>query len=133
MKMNKASLMLGLVAVFVFVTASVVQSQGQKSYTGVVTASQIASSGGSSGMGIWMKKLNCHSEADCAQRLVGAGGKYVLVTSKGVYQLNDQTKAAQFVAQRVTVTGSFDSVKKTIEVADVQVYSGSSTTSAGVQ
>ena len=83
-------------------------------------------------MGIWMKRLNCHDEADCAQRLVRAGGKYVLVTSKGVYQLNDQAKAAQFVAQRVTVTGSFDSSKKTIEVADVQAYNPTSTT-AGVQ
>jgi uncharacterized protein DUF5818 len=104
-------------------------AQDQSSYTGTVTASQIASTGS---VGMWEKKLNCHGEADCAQRLVRAGGKYVLVTSAGVYQLSDQNKAARFVAQQVTVTGSFDRTKKAIEVADVQLYNPSSSTSAGL-
>ena len=96
-----------------------VAAQNQASYTGRVTASQLASG---VSIAIWEKTLHCQGEADCARRLVGAGGKYVLVTSKGVYQLSDQTKAAQFVAQAVTVNGAFDSSKKTIEVADVQTY-----------
>jgi hypothetical protein len=83
-------------------------------------------------VGIWEKKLNCHGEADCAQRLVAAGGKYVLVTTKGVYQLSDQKKAAHYVAQAVTISGPFDSSTKTIEVADVQIYNSSSQ-SAGLQ
>jgi hypothetical protein len=112
-----------------FVSASGVRSQG--SYSGVVTASQMAATGTSS-LGLWEKKLNCHGQADCAQRLVKAGGKYVLVTSKGVYQLNDQVKAAQFVAQRVTVAGNLDTSRKAIQVADMQVYN-SSTATAGVQ
>jgi hypothetical protein len=104
-------------------------AQDQSSYTGTVTASQIASTGS---IGMWEKKLNCHGEADCAARLVRAGGKYVLVTSAGVYQLSDQNKAARFVAQQVTVTGSFDRTKKSIEVADVQLYNPSSSASAGL-
>jgi hypothetical protein len=46
--------------------------------------------------------------------------------------LSDQTKAAQFAGMRVNVTGEFDSPKKTIEVADVQVYNPT-TASAGIQ
>jgi hypothetical protein len=131
MKRIKELLILGLVCGLVFATAGMAQRQGQESYTGIVTASQMASTG-LSGLGIWEKRLNCHGQADCDQRLVRAGGKYVLLTNKGVYKLNDQAKAAQFVAQRVTITGGFDSSKKTIEVADVQAYRPSSTT-AGVQ
>ena len=52
--------------------------------------------------------------------------------AKGVCALSDHIKAAQFVAQRVTVSGSFDSTKKTIEVADMQIYSPSAT-NAGLQ
>lgn len=133
MQMNKwfqSTLTLGAIAIFSLVIASTVRSQTQTSYSGIVTASQIVSTGGSSSLGLWMKKLNCHDEADCARILVRAGGKYVLVTNKGTFQLSDQVKAAQFVAQRVTVTGSVDSGKKTIEVAEVQPYNASSTTAS---
>ncbi|MGD0841088.1 MAG: DUF5818 domain-containing protein [Candidatus Acidiferrales bacterium] len=125
----KKTLAACLAAVFSLVAVAAFAAQEQKSYTGIVTASQIASTGG---VGIWEKKLNCHGEADCAQRLVAAGGKYVLVTTKGVYQLSDQKKAAHYVAQAVTISGPFDSSTKTIEVADVQIYNSSSQ-SAGLQ
>ena len=62
------------------------------------------------------KHLNCHGEVDC-----------VLVTNKGVYNLSDQTKAARFVVRQVTINGVFDSSKRTIEVADVQLYNPSAT------
>ncbi len=57
---------------------------------GDITASQIASTGGPSSIGMWIKKLNCRQESECAQRLVEAGGKYVLFTDKGTYDLSDQ-------------------------------------------
>lgn len=125
------SLVFSVMAMFLLTMSSPVFSQKQSSYTGTVTASQIAAAGGSAGIGLWEKKLNCHDEAECARKLVAAGGKYVLVTGKGTYALNDQVKAAQFAAQRVTVTGAFDSSKKIIEVAEVQPVNG--TTSAGIQ
>jgi hypothetical protein len=125
----KKSFSAGLAVVLAFLAVGFVAAQDQSSYSGTVTASQIASTGS---VGIWMKKLNCHDEADCARRLVRAGGKYVLVTSNGVYQLSDQNKAARFVAQQVTVTGAFDGSKKTIEVADVELYNRSAE-SAGLQ
>lgn len=113
-----------LAALFVVGSAA---AQKQASYTGIVTANQIASG---FSVGFWEKRLNCHGEQDCAQRLVKAGGKYVLVTSKGVFELSDQAKAAQFVARQVTVTGAVE--KKTIEVADMQVPNPAAV-SAGAQ
>jgi uncharacterized protein DUF5818 len=115
----KKVLTVTLAAVISLVAVSLFAAQNQNTYTGIVTASQIASTGG---VGIWEKKLNCHGEADCARRLVGAGGKYVLVTTKGVYQLSDQKKAGRFVAQAVTITGTIDASDKMIQVADVQIY-----------
>jgi hypothetical protein len=124
------SFVISLIGMFAVLFVASVATRAQSGYTGFVTASQIASTG--SGIGIWQKKLNCHDEADCAQRLVAAGGKYVLVTSKGVFQLSDQKKAALYAGHSVTVNGVFDTQKKSIEVADMQLYN-STTTSAGVQ
>jgi hypothetical protein len=125
----KRNLLATFAASLVFAVVGSAAAQSQSNVSGVVTASQIASTGS---VGMWEKKLNCHGEADCAQVLVRAGGKYVLVTSKGTYELNDQAKAAQFVARQVTVTGNVNTSKKTVEVADVQIYNPSAT-SAGLQ
>jgi len=125
----KKSMLAGFAALLAFATGGIAAAQGQTSISGRVTASQIASG---VTVGMLEKHLNCHGEADCAARLVQAGGKYVLVTTKGVYNLSDQSKAAQFVARQVTINGVFDSSKKTIEVADVQIYNPSST-NAGLQ
>jgi hypothetical protein len=123
MKINGKSILLSVGAVLAFAAVNLPAAQKhpvQGSISGFVTASQIVSNG--TGVGIWEKKLNCHGEADCARRLVAAGGKYVLVTDKGVYALNDQNKAAQFVAMKVTINGTLDTSKKTVEVADVAPY-----------
>jgi hypothetical protein len=125
----KKSMLAGFAAVLALATVGIAAAQGQTSVSGHVTASQIASG---VSVGMWEKHLNCHGEADCATRLVQAGGKYVLVTNNGVYNLSDQAKAGQFVARQVTINGVFDSSRKTIEVADVQVYNPSST-NAGLQ
>jgi len=130
--MNRKIFALGFSTLLMSLAVGFAAAQTQRTYSGTVLASQIASTGGSSSLGQWTKKLNCHDETECSRRLVQAGGKYVLMTSKGVYQLNDQSKFAQYAGMRVTVTGAFDNPKKTIEVADVQPYSQSATT-AGVQ
>ena len=131
MKIDGKSILLGFAAVLTFVAVNTFAAQAHRdktTVTGIVTASQMVSNG--TGVGIWEKKLNCHGEADCARRLVAAGGKYVLVTDKGVYALNDQVKAAQFVAQAVTINGTLDSSKKTIEVAEVAPYNAGATSAA---
>jgi hypothetical protein len=124
----KKSYVAGCAVLLTLLVSSFAAAQTQ-SITGKVTASQIASTGS---IGVWEKHLNCHGEADCARTLVRAGGKYVLMTSKGTYELNDQAKAAQFAGQGVTVAGNFDSAKKTVAVADMEPYN-SSAVSAGVQ
>jgi hypothetical protein len=131
MKINAKNILLGFAAVAVFTTVNMFAAQGrheQTALSGVVTASQMASN--REGLGLWEKRLNCHGEADCARRLVNAGGKYVLVTTKGIYALNDQSKAAQFVAMNVTISGTLDSTKKEIEVAEVAPYNAGATSAA---
>jgi hypothetical protein len=124
----KNSLTAGFAALLVLLAVGSAGAHN-KSYSGTVIASQIASWGS---VGIWEKKLNCHGEADCSRALVRAGGKYVLATGNGTYALSDQTMAARYAAQKVTVMGAFDSSKKTIEVAGMQVYN-SPAVNAGLQ
>jgi len=124
----KKSYIAGCALVLTLLVSGVASAQTQ-TISGKVTASQIASTGS---IGVWEKHLNCHGEADCARTLVRAGGKYVLMTSKGTYGLSDQAKAAQFAGQGVTVAGNFDASKKTVAVADMELYN-SSAVSAGVQ
>jgi hypothetical protein len=118
----------GCAAALALVAVSFASAQ-TTTITGRVTASQIASTGS---VGMWEKHLNCHGEADCSRVLVRAGGKYVLVTSKGTYGLTDQAKAAQFAGQGVTVAGNFDASKKNVAVADMELFN-SSAVSAGAQ
>jgi len=115
--MNRKIFSLSMATLLISLAVGYVAAQAQSTYVGRVTASQIASTGS---LGMWMKHLNCHSEADCARRLAQAGGKYVLVTPKGVYDLSDQKKAEQFAGMQVTVSGALDGPKKTIEVAEMQ-------------
>jgi len=117
--MNRKIFWLSTATLLISLVVGHAAAQAQSTYAGTVTASQIASTGS---LGLWMKHLNCHDGADCARRLVQAGGKYVLVTPKGVYELSDQRKAEQFAGMRVTVSGTLDSPKKTIEVAEIQLY-----------
>jgi hypothetical protein len=124
----KKSYVAGCAVLLTLLVSSFASAQSQN-ITGKVTASQIASTGS---IGVWEKHLNCHGEADCARTLVRAGGKYVLVTSKGTYGLSDQAKAAQFAGQGVTVAGNIDPSKKTVTVADMEPFN-SSAISAGVQ
>jgi hypothetical protein len=124
----KKSYVAGCAMLLTLLVSSFAAAQSQN-ITGKVTASQIASTGS---IGVWEKHLNCHGEADCARTLVRAGGKYVLVTSKGTFGLSDQAKAAEVAGQGVTVAGNIDPSKKTVTVADMEPFN-SSAVSAGVQ
>jgi hypothetical protein len=61
----------------------------------------------------------------CAMNCVKMGGKYVLFNAakKTVYQLDDQTKPAEFAGAKVTVTGTLDKATKTIHVTDIKAAS----------
>jgi hypothetical protein len=58
---------------------------------------------------------------ECTLECVKMGAKYVLydAASKTTYQLDDQTKPAQFAGEKVTVNGSLDSATNTIHVENI--------------
>jgi hypothetical protein len=66
---------------------------------------------------------NINTAKECTLVCVKEGGKFVLFNAitKITYQLDDQTKLAQFAGANVTVTGTLDDSKKTIRVADIKL------------
>ena len=58
----------------------------------------------------------------CTENCVKMGGKYVLFDAahKKVYQLDDQTKPAQFAGTPVKVKGTLDKSTQTIHVSEIQ-------------
>lgn len=61
----------------------------------------------------------------CTIGCVKAGAKYVLYNSanKTVYQLDDQTKPADFAGDKVKVMGTLDKATRTIHVTDIKTAS----------
>jgi hypothetical protein len=63
-----------------------------------------------------------HGMADakaCTQGCVKNGAKYVLFMNGKAYDLDDQTKPADFAGQKVKVSGKLDSKTKTIHVDNI--------------
>lgn len=56
----------------------------------------------------------------CTQKCIQLGAKYVLydLTTKTVYNLDDQDKAARFAGQKVKIKGTLE--KKKIRIADIE-------------
>ena len=96
-----------------------IQSLYDEWMAGYVTASQIAAAG-TTDLGITMKKFHCQDGGVCAQKLVAAGDKYVLVIGKDVYQLSDQKRAAEHTGMIVMVKGILNHQRKTVTVEDIQ-------------
>lgn len=112
-------MLIATATIIILLAAGAVALRAADRYTGLVTASQIASTGSP---GYWERTLNCHDETECSRRLVEAGGHYVLLTSQGVMELSDQDKAAEYAGMAVIVDGTLGS-NNTIDVANIQPYS----------
>jgi uncharacterized protein DUF5818 len=58
----------------------------------------------------------------CTENCVKMGGKYVLfdAASKTIYELDDQSKPAEFAGKKVKVTGTLDTTTKTIHVTGIK-------------
>jgi hypothetical protein len=69
-----------------------------------------------------MKRHNSPTTKQCIPDCVKAGGAYVLfdAATKTIYELDDQKKPAQFVEQKVKITGTYDKTTQTIHVTDIQ-------------
>lgn len=85
-----------------------------KNYTGVIMDSSCAKNGSHAQM---EKEHNMTSDSGCTKACVKMGAKYVLFMNGKVYDLDDQTKPADFAAKRVKVTGKMEG--NTIKVENI--------------
>jgi hypothetical protein len=87
-----------------------------KDYAGEIMDSSCAKAGSHAGM---EKEHNLTSDSLCTQACVKMGAKYVLFMNGKAYDLDDQTKPANFAGKRVKVTGKMDKGNKTIKVENI--------------
>jgi hypothetical protein len=116
------SQLLGLIAAFVLFGVSFPAQRG-KTYTGEIMDSACAKMGSHDAM---MKDdPSMKTAKECTVACVQHGSKYVLfdVTTKTIYQLDDQKKPEQFAGAKVTVTGTLDNATKTIHVSNIKAAS----------
>src|SRR5262249_27908940 len=98
-------------------------AQKEGNYSGEIMDSACAKAGTHDAM---MKAAGLKTAKDCTQACIKNGSKYVLYNkaTKKVYQLDDQTKQAQFAGDKVTVKGSLDAASQTIHVTDIEAAKG---------
>jgi hypothetical protein len=85
-----------------------------KNFTGEIMDSNCAKNGGHAQM---EKEHNLTSDSGCTNACVKMGAKYVLFMNGKSYDLDDQTKPADFAGKRVKVTGKMDG--NTIKVENI--------------
>ena len=107
-----------MIATMIFATMSFAAPKG-RTFDGEIMDSQCAKMGSHDMM---IKKEAAKDAKECTQACVKMGGKYVLfnAANQAVYQLDDQTKPAQFAGEKVKVTGTLNKKTKTIHVTGVQ-------------
>jgi hypothetical protein len=85
-----------------------------KNYTGEIMDSSCAKNGSHAQM---EKEHNMTADSGCTKACVKMGAKYVLFMNGKVYDLDDQTKPADFAGKRAKVTGKMDGT--TIKVENI--------------
>ena len=119
----------GMIAALALATASFAAPKDE-TYTGEIADSQCAKTA-SHAMMLKKEGMGDKDPADpmvkkmCTMNCVKMGGQYVLFNAakKTVYQLDDQTKPAEFAGAKVTLTGTLDKATKTIHVTDIKAAS----------
>jgi hypothetical protein len=93
-----------------------------RSFTGEIMDSSCAKMGSHAMMQKGKDATDPAVKKECTEACVKMGAKYVLynATRKTVYELDDQTKPADFAGQKVKVTGTYDAATKTIHVTDIK-------------
>ena len=101
-------------------------------YSGEIMDSACAKAGSHAAM---MKTAGVKTAKECTEACVKMGNKLVLYdkASKKTYQLDDQTKSAQFAGDKVTVKGTLDPSSETIHVANIQAAKGAKAASSSGQ
>lgn len=121
--MKKVVVSLAAIVVFSILSFAAPKPKSQ-TFTGEIMDSQCAMNGSHAemlkkeGMGN-MDPNSLKAKKMCTQNCVKMGGKYVLFNSadKTIYQLDDQTKPANFAGENVKVKGTLDG--KTIHVQKI--------------
>jgi hypothetical protein len=87
--------------------------QGTRTFTGIITDSMCSTADHAPmRMG--------PTDAECVTACISEhDATYVLYDGKNVYELSDQKTPKKFAAQKVTMTGTLDAKKKTIQVASI--------------
>ena len=87
--------------------------QATRTFTGVITDSECSTADHSHmRMG--------PTDAECVSACISEhGASYVLYDGKNTYALSDQKAPARFAAKKVTVTGTLDAKRKTIQVDSI--------------
>jgi hypothetical protein len=94
----------------------------EQTFTGEIMDSQCANMGSHD---VMMKQEGAKDAKQCTTGCVKMGGRFVLfnATEKTIYQLDDQSKPAQFAGEKVTVKGKLGKDNKTIHVSGIQAGS----------
>lgn len=94
-------------------------AKGEKAYTGEIMDSTCAKMGNHDA---GYKLTGTSTAKDCTEACVKSGAKYVLynVSTKTVYELDNQDKAKDLAGQKVKVEGTLNHATKTIHVDTIQ-------------
>ena len=88
-------------------------AQGNRTFTGAITDSMCA-------MANHAQMRMGSTDAECTIACVDAhGAQFVLVEGTNAYNLSDQKSPEKFAGKKVTVTGTLNSVTKTIQVDSI--------------
>lgn len=125
----KLKITIGMTASLLLLTAAFAAPKG-RTFTGEIMDSQCAKNA-SHEMMLKKEGMGDKNPGDpmvkkmCTTNCVKMGGKYVLfdATAKAVYQLDDQTKPADFAGGNVKITGTLDKATKTIHVTNIEAAS----------
>jgi hypothetical protein len=100
--------------ILILALAGISAGQGARSFTGVITDSECSTAD------------HAHmrmgpTDAECVSACISDhGAAYVLFDGKTVYTLSDQKTPAIFAARKVTITGTLDAKRKTIQVDSIR-------------
>jgi hypothetical protein len=95
------------------VVAALTAAPGKRKFTGVITDSMCATADHS-------RMRMGPTDAECTVACVEAhGASYVLYDGKDVYTLSDQKTPEKFAGKKVTVTGTLDAKKMTLQVDSI--------------
>ena len=98
--------------IFIALASVVNAADASRTFTGVITDTLCGAS---------HAMMKAKSDADCVKLCVKGSGQYALFDGQNVLKLSDQKTPAEFAAQKVRVTGSYDEKTKTIKVTSIEL------------